>query len=402
MILKILSYLARNGIQAYAVGGAVRDFLMGVSSKDIDVVSIGESSITKLIELGAEYVDPKTAIPVFTLNVHGIRVEVALPRREVKVGSGYRGFSFNTKNVSLEEDLYRRDFTINSMAMSHKGEIIDPFGGVEDVRNRVLKATNPKSFVEDPLRVLRLCRFTAKGFHVDIRTMELANKVSEREFRALPVERFTSEFLKALRAEKFENFLINLVQVPRACSVFFPELLQTLHVPAGPAQYHPEGSLFNHTVEVVKRCTTPEGKFMALVHDLGKLLTPPEQYPRHIGHDSDAAAEFVTSIFKRLKFPNKYLKMIPLAVREHMRACSVSKVGKLITLAETIHKSGAAEPFIELITADGCSLNQVERLKRALDVVRISLRGKIPPAPVDKIKSVVLNLRAQMFNQLQR
>ena len=395
MLKKFLSIF--SSYPAWVVGGAVRDLLLGRSPKDIDVVV--QASKDALEQLGGIPVDPQTGIPVYIFKFENFHVEVALPRREKKIGVGYKGFKFETgPDVSLEEDLSRRDFTINAMAMDANGKIVDPFGGVEDLQRRILRAVNPEAFKDDPLRVIRAARFAARGFEIEGETLKLMQAVPENEFKALPIERFTNELLKALSEPYFEKFLRVLVMVPRACGVFFPELLQTQEVPAGPQKYHPEGSLFNHIVQTVARCTTIEGRFAALMHDMGKLLTPKELWPKHHGHDS-LGEPLVRGICQRLKVPARLRDTAVLVTAEHMKVSNL-RDSKLLQLAERALRMRAHEALIECVQADQ-GMEATQRFEKALRVVSIPARelGVLLEGNPQAIKSRILQRRILLLRQ---
>ena len=383
---------------AWVVGGAIRDILQGHVPKDIDLVV--QAPPDQLIKRGGVPVDPRTGIPVFKFQFKDFSVEVALPRRERKIGPGYKGFAFETgPDISLLEDLSRRDFTINAMAIDSHGNIVDPFGGQKDLQEGILRVVNPEAFKDDPLRVIRAARFAAKGFRVDGETLALMQEVPAEEFRALPIERFTGELLKALREPHPEAFIETLGMVPEACRVFFPELIKAQEVPAGPQEHHPEGSLFNHIVQVVAKCTTIEGRFAALMHDMGKILTPREQWPHHYGHDS-LGAPLVREICQRVKIPARLRDVAVLVCKEHMRATSPLRPGKLIDLAARVVRTGAEQALVEVCPADkpGVSL---ERLKRALEVVKIPGRnlGVSLNGTPEAIRQRILQRRIALLEQ---
>jgi len=259
------------------------------------------------------------------------------------------------------------------MAMDSHGNIVDPFGGQKDLQEGILRVVNPEAFKDDPLRVIRAARFAAKGFRVDGETLALMQEVPAEEFRALPVERFTGELLKALREPHPEAFLKTLGMVPEACEVFFPELPKAQEVPAGPQEHHPEGSLFNHIVQVVAKCTTIEGRFAALMHDMGKILTPREQWPHHYGHDS-LGGPLVKEICQRLKVPARLRDIAVLVCEEHMRAASPLRPGKLIDLAARAVRTGAEQALVEVCRADRAGTEAIQRLEKALKIVSVPAR----------------------------
>lgn len=356
------------------MGGAVRDCLRGISLKDVDIVVVGATP-EHLLQLGGIPVDPKTGIPVFKFKINNLSVEVALPRREVKTQAGYKGFNFVTSpDIPLEEDLQRRDFTINAMAMDAHGNIVDPFGGVEDLRERILRAVNPEAFKEDPLRVFRAARFAAKGFRVAQETLSLMQEIPAEEFRALPVERFSRELIKALEEPYPEEFIKTIVQVPEACGTFFPELLEAQNIPAGPQEHHPEGDLLSHIIEVVKGCKTVEGRFAALLHDCGKLITPPHQWPRHFGHDV-VGEPLAREISQRLRVPVYLRDVAAFVARNHMKAARPDlRPAKLIQPAEAGLKARAHTALVEVCRADGAPEEAIQRLEKALRVASIPAR----------------------------
>ncbi len=386
----------------YLVGGAVRDVVLGYKPKDYDLIAVGYTP-QQLIEMGGIAVDPKTAIPVFLFSVEGQKVEVALPRKEIKNEVGYKGFKFVTgPEISLEEDLRRRDFTINTLAMDHQGKIYDFFGGLEDLRNKIIKAVNPLAFTEDPLRVLRAARFAAKGFNVDSSTLNLMNKISLEELKTLPVERFTGELLKALKEKNFGMFLTVLGKVPNACQVFFPELLKSKEIPAGPAEYHSEKILFNHIINVVEQCKTVEGRFAALFHDLGKILIPKELWPKFPGHDLEGI-KIVEKIKQRWKGIKSGLFKVALYVVEmHMKMHFNLRPSTMIKMAERAIKNGAEKALIEVAIADGAPINNINSFKKAINVASLPVRelgvtltGK---APKD-IYNIILAARVARMKQ---
>jgi tRNA nucleotidyltransferase (CCA-adding enzyme) len=367
---KILEFF--SPYPAWVVGGCVRDLLLGKVPKDIDIVVQAPHQV--LEQLGGVPVDPQTGIPVYVFKINNSHVEVALPRREKKIGAGYKGFKFETgPDVTLLEDLSRRDFTVNAMAMDANGMIVDPFGGQEDLRRGILRAVSPESFKDDPLRVIRAARFAARGFRVDEKTLALMQAVPAEEFRALPMERFSGELLKALHEPHPERFFEILGVVPRACKVFFPELLQAQEVPAGPQEHHPEGSLFAHIMQVVARCTTTEGRFAALMHDMGKLLTPKEKWPRHHGHDS-IGGPLVKEICQRLRVPALLRDIATFVCEEHMKVAGPLRDGKLIELACRALRARADKALVEVCRADGAGEEALLRLEKALKVASIPAR----------------------------
>ena len=312
----------RDFMRIYLVGGAVRDKLLGYPIKDQDWVVVGGTTQQMLSQgyqaVGADFpvfLHPKT------------KEEYALARIERKVAKGYTGFSCDASSeVSLEEDLCRRDLTINAMAMDDQGNIIDPYNGQQDLKDKLLRHVS-SAFVEDPLRVLRVARFAARyyslGFRIAPETLALMHTiVTNDELAALSAERVWQETARSLMENHPEVYFENL----RACgalAVWFPEIDILWGIP-NPARWHPEIDTGIHTMMVLQQSVKLSDKhaneltnkltikltiklrvrFAALVHDLGKGLTPPENWPSHRGHEK-LGREAINTLCDRLKAPNE-------------------------------------------------------------------------------------------------
>jgi len=292
--------------QVYLVGGAVRDALLGIPVYDRDWVVVGATAQQMLTE-GFDQVGKD--FPVF---LHPeTKEEYALARTERKAGVGYHGFEVCAEaDVSLEEDLLRRDLTINAMAQSESGDIIDPYEGQSDLNNRVLRHVS-SAFEEDPLRVLRVARFAAKlapfGFALHSDTEKLMRHMAASgELSELTPERVWQEVVKALNTEQPSVFFKVLKQVG-ALEVLFPELEVLFTVPQS-AKQHPEGDVGIHTMMVLDAAAQLSDdidiRFAALVHDLGKADTDPALWPSHPEHES-AGLPILKSLCKRYKLPKK-------------------------------------------------------------------------------------------------
>jgi tRNA nucleotidyltransferase (CCA-adding enzyme) len=305
-------------MQVYLVGGAVRDALLGLAVKERDWVVVG-SSREELLRM--KYREVGRDFPVF---LHpDTQEEYALARLERKVAPGYRGFTVEFgPEVTLEEDLARRDLTINAMARSTDGTLIDPHGGKRDLDARVLRHVSP-AFMEDPVRVLRVARFAARfavlGFQVAGETLELMRAMVERrEVDALVPERVWQETEKALREPKAGEFF----KVLRACGALraiYPEIDALFGVPQ-PAQWHPEIDTGVHTLMVLDQAALlseePQVRFAALVHDLGKGTTPREQWPGHRGHE-ERSVSLIDALAQRLRLPGEYRDLSIIVARYH-------------------------------------------------------------------------------------
>jgi tRNA nucleotidyltransferase (CCA-adding enzyme) len=305
-------------MQVYLVGGAVRDALLGLPVKERDWVVVGGTR-EELLRLN--YREVGRDFPVF---LHpDTHEEYALARLERKVGPGYRGFTVEFgPEVTLEEDLARRDLTINAIAQSADGTLLDPYGGKRDLDARALRHVSP-AFIEDPVRVLRVARFAARlvplGFQIAPETLELMRAMVERrEVDALVPERVWQETEKALREPKAGEFF----RVLRACGALrpiYPEIDALFGVPQ-PAQWHPEIDTGLHTLMVLDQAALlspePSVRFAALVHDLGKGTTPREEWPSHRGHEERSVA-LIEALAERLRLPADYRDLSIIVARYH-------------------------------------------------------------------------------------
>lgn len=303
----------------YQVGGAVRDALLGLPVKERDWVVVGATPEWMLAQgfrpVGKDF-------PVFLHPETG--EEYALARTERKQGRGYHGFSFHAApDVTLEADLRRRDLTINAMAQDPEtGEIIDPYGGRKDLQKRLLRHVS-EAFVEDPLRVLRVARFAAKlaplGFRLAPETRDLMQRmVASGELDALTPERVWKEMDKALRTDAPQVFFQVLHGVG-ALAVLLPEIAALEGVPQHP-KWHPEGDVLTHTFMVVAQAAQLHKdvalRFAALVHDVGKGVTPVEKWPHHPGHEA-AGVPLTQAICDRYRIPNAVRELAVKGTRWH-------------------------------------------------------------------------------------
>ncbi len=305
-------------MQIYLVGGAVRDRLLGIEPVDRDWVVVGATP-EQMIDLGYKPVGKD--FPVF---LHPQTAEeYALARTERKSGRGYHGFAFDTSSaVTLEEDLCRRDLTINAMAQDDEGNLIDPYGGEEDLQNGQLRHVSD-AFAEDPVRVLRIARYAARfhqwGFRIAHKTHALMKQmVKGGEVDALVPERVWQETQRAL-TEKAPQRYFEVLHKCGALDVIFPELGRLFGVPQ-PKHHHPEIDVGIHTLMVVEQAARlsddPVVRFAALVHDLGKGTTPESEWPRHIAHEA-RGRKLVDQLCDRLKVPNQYRELAIVVAEYH-------------------------------------------------------------------------------------
>lgn len=305
-------------MKTYLVGGAVRDRLLGLEVKDRDYMVVG-ASIDEMLAAGFRQVGRD--FPVF---LHPkTQEEYALARTERKSGSGYGGFVCHASpDVTLEEDLKRRDLTINAIAMDDEGTLHDPWGGLADLEARQLRHVS-EAFVEDPLRVLRVARFAARfapqGFSVAPETLALMRELAQNgELLHLTAERVWQELDKVLGCERPEVFF-EVLKDCGALEVLFPEIHALFGVPQ-PEKWHPEIDTGIHTLMVLREAArlTPNRavRFAALVHDLGKALTPKALWPKHHGHGQKGLKP-IKALCERLRVPGDYRDLALWVSDEH-------------------------------------------------------------------------------------
>jgi tRNA nucleotidyltransferase (CCA-adding enzyme) len=341
-------------MKTYLVGGAVRDRLLGRPVIEHDYVVVGATP-DDLVALGLRPVGKD--FPVFLHPRTG--EQYALARTERKTGPGYYGFETRfAPDVTLEEDLARRDLTINAMASDDDGNIVDPYGGRRDLEARLLRHVSP-AFVEDPLRVLRVARFASRfaglGFTVAPETVELMRGIaSSGELAALVPERVWVETERALGEQQPSVYF----EVLRACSaleVVFPEIAVLYGVPQ-PQKWHPEIDTGLHTMQVLEVAAQMSGdttvRFAALVHDVGKGLTPREQWPSHIGHE-EAGAALIERLCARLRAPNEHRDLAVQVARHHAKVHRVAELrpGTLLELLEQTDAFRRGERFDRMLVA---------------------------------------------------
>ena len=305
-------------MQVYRVGGAVRDQLLGIKSKDTDWVVTGT---TPELMVADGYTPIGKDFPVF---LHpDSKQEYALARTERKISQGYAGFSFNTDpNITIEQDLSRRDLTINAIAQDEQGNIIDPFDGQQDIKDRVLRHVSD-AFVEDPVRVLRVARFAARfhhlGFSIADETKKLIRQIADSgELNALVAERVWTEMNKALGETDPQVFFTSLRDC-KVLSTLFPEIDNLFGVPQT-AKYHPEIDTGIHVMMVLKKAAElnydNEIRFAALTHDLGKANTPAKILPSHHGHEQ-RGVKLTKQFCKKWRVPKSTTELALMTCEYH-------------------------------------------------------------------------------------
>ncbi len=342
-------------MKTYLVGGAVRDQLLGLEIADRDWVVVG-STPEAMNKLGYKAVGKD--FPVFIDVSTG--EEYALARTERKTARGYQGFAFNTSpDITVEDDLQRRDITINAMAIDADNNIIDPFGGQADLQQGIIRHVSD-AFLEDPVRILRAARFAARfNFTIADETMSLMKEmVSNGEVDALVAERVWGEMSKAFKTKHPQRF----IQVLRDCGALarvLPEVDALFGVPQR-KDYHPEVDTGIHTLMVIEQATRlsedPLVRFAAMTHDLGKGVTPKEILPSHHGHEQ-AGVPIIESLCERLRIPSKYRELATIVSEHHLRMHKLAEL-KTTSLLKVLEKTGSlrdpkrAEQFVLTCEAD--------------------------------------------------
>jgi tRNA nucleotidyltransferase (CCA-adding enzyme) len=403
-------------MQTYVVGGAVRDELLGLPVKDRDHVVVGATP-EQMVESGYRPVGKD--FPVF---LHPeTHEEYALARTERKVAKGYKGFQvFAAPEVTLEEDLARRDLTINAIAKTEDGELIDPYHGRSDIQGKILRHVSP-AFIEDPVRILRVARFAARfaDFSIAPETVELMRRmVEEGEVDALVPERVWQELSKGLMEDK-PSRMFETLRTCGALKIILPELDRLWGVPQ-PAQHHPEVDTGVHVMMVLDYAASQHYslpvRFAALTHDLGKGTTPKAVLPRHIGHE-DRSVNLLRDVCTRLRVPNDCKELAHIVAKYHGKVHQVDEMrpDTLVRLLQDTDAFRQPERFREFLRACECDSRgrtgfedtpfpQSDRLLKVLEVATNvdagavakqfdepeMIRQKVYEARVDAVKAALV------------
>ncbi|MDD5229326.1 MAG: multifunctional CCA addition/repair protein [Methylococcales bacterium] len=380
-------------MKTYLVGGAVRDKLLNRPVTERDWVVLGETP-ESMLQRGFRPVGKD--FPVF---LHPkTNEEYALARTERKTAKGYKGFSVDASpDVTLEQDLLRRDLTINAIAMTEQGELIDPYGGQRDLKSRLFRHVS-SAFVEDPVRVLRVARFAARyaplGFTIASETQTLMREmVDAGEVDALVPERIWAEVVKALAETQPSAFFYTLKNC-EALAKIFPEIDALFGVPQ-PAIYHPEIDCGVHSLMSLEQAAllSPrlEVRFAALVHDLGKAISPKANLPHHYGHEARGIS-LVEKMCARLRVPHNF-KTLALHVTQYHTHCHKVRELRAATLVDLLQALGAFKPdnhlqeFILACEADACGRLGFEQL----DYPQAEILRQIAQIAINTDTSAALN-----------
>ncbi|AGM11539.1 tRNA nucleotidyltransferase [Halogranum tailed virus 1] len=349
-----------DGLPTFVVGGWVRDaFREGVEPSDVDLM-VTEVTPEEMRERGFTEID-NSGNDTFAVFLDSLGREVAIAREEVSTGEGHTDFTVEPvpANVraleAVERDLLRRDFTVNSMAVdARRGILHDPHGGRQALEDGTLRHVNESGFIEDPLRILRGARFAARlGAEVADETKILMAEMSPR-LQDLPGERIRMELEKNFKQAKNPRIFFDVLEEVFALEWAFPELMALKHVPAGPPEFHNEGSAFEHTMLVLEemfelRGNDELGLLMALAHDLGKVETPEDELPSHRGHGNRDAPLWRMS--DRLKFSNRQERAMSEAMHHHMRLKHIEDMNEK-TLFDTFTHVHNPDRLVDLMIAD--------------------------------------------------
>ncbi len=361
-IKNIANKINENGGRLYLVGGAVRDKLFNLEKNDEDYCVVG-LDFRKFEELFPNAI--KRGKSFFVYDIDGR--EFAMARSEYKIGKKHTDFKITSNsNITIEQDLVRRDITINSIAEDVlTGEIIDPFNGISDFKNGVIKATS-SNFKDDPLRAYRAARFASKfNFDVDENTIKMISELKS-ELKYLSPERVFEEFRKAINS----NYPVRFFEVLKKANILevhFEELYKLIGA-IQPIDHHPEGDAYNHTMLAFKMaCSITKDekiRFSALVHDLGKGLTPKEEYPHHYGHDIKGVDE-VKKFGKRLRMPKSWIKSGVTSAAEHMKGGIFYRMtpNKQIDFLERISKTDLGLKGLEIVVESDKNCRGLEKRK---------------------------------------
>lgn len=360
----------------------MRDMIMGRPSHDKDycVTGVKEEAFCAVFPKAARV---GRSFPVYLLIIDGKTAEVAFARRERKIGAGYRGFAAHfSPEVAIEEDLFRRDSTMNAMAIRlDDGQLIDPYHGRTDIGLHRIRAVS-EHFLEDPVRALRAARQAAElNFAVDPDTVELMGKC-ENELAKEPGERVAKELAKALAADRPSIFFREL-QKAKLLQTCFPELYALIGK-TQPPQYHPEEDAFEHSMLALDlvsyRAQDLATRFAALTHDLGKSVTPKEMLPHHYGHEVKGL-EVLASWNRRMTLPRTWTKMACFVIKNHMRAPRIKQIGKMADLLMALDKQRISlKGFNAIVEADAGDLpSYLQNGENLIDAMKNCVSGSDAP-----------------------
>jgi tRNA nucleotidyltransferase (CCA-adding enzyme) len=406
--------------RTYFVGGMVRDFFMNIPSNDIDIV------VEKITRYEYQLLLKKFELtgkdfPVFRFNVKdknniNVTIELAIARIERSIGAGYRDFECYTgEDVSIIDDLSRRDLSINSIAINIvTGKIIDPFNGQDDINNKILRHTSI-AFKEDPLRIFRLARFKSRfiDFTIDKHTIELC-KSFKYDTLNLNKERVYIECCKMFKTSSNPSVFFKTLNELNNLDIWFNEIHQMIGIKQ-PIKYHGKNDVFDHTMEVIdelaKFTNNPEILFAGLFHDLGKVYTPVDILPHHYGHEN-ISSTIIDKLMFNLSTSKKTKTNVYASIKYHMKLARVSEMkhSKILKMVSSLIRLNVLDNVILIANADksrtgGLSFADIRKIRLAF----ICLTEKLPVDIVnkikqlengDKIKQIILNYRIRRYKEI--
>lgn len=355
--------LPLNGDQrVWLVGGSVRDAILGKDIKDLDLVATVPGK--ELEKHGFRLVKGVTTAPIWFRNFKEIgNVEIT---------------AVESLDLLLE-DLKRRDFTLNALLMTLDGEAVDPLGGLADLQAGKLEPCSRRTFIDDPIRIFRAFRLEAEGFSVSDRALELIRcAVWDEKLKSIPVERFSREMLKALQGAKPGIYFQRMIEL-KVGSSYLPELFAMTVTPAGPLQHHPEGDLFAHSIQVLERISALSdltlARFCGFFHDIGKLSTEPQFYPKHHGHD-EAGFKVAAAFCRRLALPNEYGRALAWTSRLHSNANRFAELrpSTMVRMVEQSLRAGIVDILPQVAMADRPGSIISSKWRDALEVAGMNLK----------------------------
>jgi len=413
---EIKKRLSELGIldRSYYVGGAVRDSLLGIPASDVDIVleKPTEEDLSKLSEK-LELVGK--GFPVFLMKIGNETFELAVARKERKTGKGYMGFTvYTSPDITIRDDLIRRDLTMNAMAVPVKdiSRLVDPFNGKKDLERGIIRHVS-EAFAEDPLRVFRAARFASQfGFRVHPKTIELMKRLKD-ELKYLAPERIQMETDKAFKKSERPSVYFRVLLEADALGEWFPEIERMIGIPQ-PPQYHPEGDVFEHTMIAIDNAKillsselvefgpkeTLNIMWSVLFHDVGKILTPPEEWPSHHEHER-RGLELVDELSKRYRFTRRRKTVVSDAIAYHMvyRFLSEMKPKTIIKKLEPLFKRKTLKIVAVVNAVDSCMLlnatpdqrlirmaEQLRKILPVIEAVRETFETKMPEDVAKKLR----------------
>lgn len=404
---KFAKIIRNLGGRAYIVGGYVRDLIRGVKAKDKDYSLVGIREEDFIREFPkAERVGK--SFPVYIVFIDNVGCEVAFARREWKVGTGYRGFETSfTPSITIEEDLYRRDTTMNAIALELPDRIfVDPFHGIEDIRAKKIRAVS-KHFLDDPVRALRAARqSTELGFEITPETYDYMEACRE-ELKLEPSDRIIGELKRALNSKVPSIFFRTLLRA-NLLDAIFPEIFDLIGK-TQPSAFHPEGDAFEHSMQILdgvaKSRPSVEIRFAALCHDLGKGTTPEDMLPHHYQHET-RGLDVLDSWNQRMTLPKNWVKLARFVISQHMRAPQMEKPGKIVEFLFDLRRSRIPlEDFLEIIRLDnhGKLPFHLEHARELLEVMS-NVKGSKAPRRLhgEEVGEWVLKKRIEKYLEFRK